>query len=86
MKRQLEVKKVFVAYTLLLSAFFLPLTAAAESKSKTVRISCTVVPMIEMSQTDSFSMRSNLGKQLRMTESYTERAGQKVQLYSLTAL
>ena len=86
MNRHLIYKEFLVTWALLLSAVFLPCAALADSKSKTVRISCTVVPMIELTQRETLSVQSNLGKQYRLLESQTERAGQKVQLYSLTAL
>lgn len=48
----------------------------ADSRSTTVRISCTVAPMLEMTKNRVLTAR----------ETQVERAGQKIKLVSFTAL
>ena len=57
--------------------------AWAESRSHTVQVSCTVPLIIEMAGTE---VRSTLDKQYQMTEDVRIRDGERVRLYSLTAL
>ena len=59
-----------------LCLMFCSLTAWADSRSATVRISCTVLPMIEMTQKDAY----------RLSECILDRDGRKVKLVSITAL
>ena len=87
MTKYLYFVKINLAFTLLVGvATFNPLSALADARSATVRVSCTVVPMIEMVQKDTVSVRSNLGKQYLSNESWIDRGGQRVKLVSVTAL
>lgn len=63
-----------------------PVNAWADSKSASVRISCTVVPMIEMSHQKTFSVHTNLQNRYLSSDSMVERGGQKIHLHSITAL
>ena len=62
------------------------LPAFADSRSKSVQVSCTILPMIEMSQTASLQVNSNLGNRYLTSENLVDRQGQKVRLMSVTAL
>ena len=87
MKKCLCFNKIKLVFTFLLGIALLnPPSALADSRSATVRISCTVVPMIEMVQDKTVNVRSNLGKQYLSSESWIDRGGQRVQLVSITAL
>lgn len=108
--------------TLILTGFVVgllaPLSAEAASKSATIRVSCTVVPIIQISslslarpagsnasnssfgqtaapqrtelgmvsQDTSVSVKTNLGKNFQMGESFVKRAGIGTRLVSVTAL
>lgn len=60
----------------------------ADAKSATIRVSCTVKPMIEMSAPSfqSVAARSNLEKKFQMTEDLRQTPNGPTRLYSLTAL
>jgi len=64
---------ITIAVTLLT---FCALPVWADSRSATVRISCTVAPMLEMTRNSTMAAR----------ETQIERAGQKIKLVSFTAL
>ena len=87
MKRSLCFNKIKLVFTVLLGMMLVsPLSARADSRSATVRVSCTVVPVIEMVQKDTLGVRSNLGKQYLSNESWVDRDGQRIKLVSVTAL
>ena len=62
----------------------------AASKSASVRVSCTIKPVIALSTAvtpkTAVQAESNLGNQYQMTEDIRVQGGQKTRLYSLTAL
>ena len=80
--KKLILAVIFLAGILILQC----LPAFADSRSKTIQVSCTIVPMIEMSQTASFQARSNLGNRYLSSDSLVDRQGQRVRLISVTAL
>jgi hypothetical protein len=75
MKQFLARKRVFWVVLLLIGMMAVSSASFAASRSVTARISCTVVPMIEIT---SQTLLSN--------ESLVDRGGQKVKLVSVTAL
>lgn len=62
--------------------------AFADAKSATVQVSCTIPAMIELAApiAQAVTARSNLSNQYQMTDDIGNRDGQRVRLYSLTAL
>ena len=62
----------------------------AGSRSATVRVSCTILPMIEIPEITSdgsaVSVKTNLGRNYALTESFRKTGNDKVKLYSLTVL
>ena len=63
--------------------------AYAASKSATVRVSCTVPALVQLSAPSPerpVKAASNLGTQYQMTEDLRDESGRKIKLYSLTVL
>lgn len=61
--------------------------AFAASKTASIRVSCTIKPIMEIGGSSSPAAYSNLDRrQYRMSECLQDRGSQKVRLYSLTAL
>jgi len=58
----------------------------AGSRSATVRVSCTILPMIEISSAKTPSIKTNLGSDYGVTESIRKAGNDKIKLYSITAL
>ncbi len=60
----------------------------ADAKSATIRVSCTVKPMIEMAAPSfrNVEAKSNLDKKFQMTEDMRTTPSGLTRLYSLTAL
>ena len=86
MKQFLVRKKSSVAALLLAGMLFaVPAPCFAASRSVSARVSCTVVPMIEITS-QTLQAHSNLRGQFLSSESLVDRGGQKVRLVSVTAL
>ena len=75
---------------LLSMLFCMALTSVswADAKSATIRVSCTVKPMIEMSAPSfrNVEAKSNLEKKFQMTEDLRQTSAGLTRFYSLTAL
>ncbi len=77
-------------FAVLLGALSSP--ALAESKSQTFRVSCIVMPQMQItapeqgSSIDSVRIQSNFGEQFNTSEGWRVNGGQKTKLYTVTAL
>ncbi len=62
----------------------------ADTRSATARVSCTILPMIEIPEITSdgsaVSVKTNLGRNYALTESFRKTGNEKVKLYSITVL
>ena len=61
----------------------------ADTRSATARVSCTILPIIEISSTKTLvepAVKTNLRGNYNLTESVRKIGNDKVKLYSLTAL
>ncbi len=61
----------------------------ADTRSATVRVSCTILPVIEISSAKTLAepaVKTNLGSNYALTESIRKAGNDKIKLYSITAL
>ena len=61
----------------------------ADTRSATVRVSCTILPIIEISSAKTLAepaVKTNLGKKYALTESIRKAGNDKIKLYSMTAI
>ena len=87
MKKSRCFNRIYLLFLMVLGVMVCdPMPALADSRAATVRVSCTVVPMIEMVQNTTLTARSNLGDQYLSNETWVDRSGQQVKLVSITAL
>ncbi len=77
-----------VIFLSLVLALALTAPGWADSKSVSVRVSCSVKPMIQMNAPSfrHIKAETNLEKKYQMTEDIRQTSNGKVKLYSLTAL
>lgn len=61
----------------------------ADTRSATVRVSCTILPVIEITSAKTLAepaVKTNLGINYALTESIRKAGNHKIKLYSITAL
>lgn len=80
-------KKLVLLNALLCLALATPAWAA--SKSATVRVSCTIPELVQLSAPaldQPITANTNLGSQYQVTENTRDADGRRMRIYSLTAL
>ena len=66
-------------------SFGLAVPALADSRTATVRVSCTILPMIEIA-TPAASVNTNLGNKFTTSEATLQNQNGPMKVYSVTAL